>query len=241
MRKELLHAAVGAREAAPGCARSFCSVCRQHGSLLHGVEVQNAGCAVSAACLRPGSFGARRCIWHYLCPQLLSLGTKRHQSIPSRSPLQDPRRTPLNQRTSLTLSAGEEDAWDARQLKARCRGARLQALPAAIAAAAAAAALSWASAPAEESVAVVPGLGLLLCSRERCRGTRSRVVPAERIEAVVINEVPPLDEPPPNISLRLPVTCRLLVWKVAHPSVPRVTASQPRGSLTWMLMFSELF
>ncbi len=36
---------------------------------------------------------------------------------------------------------------------------------------------------------MVPGLGLVLVSRTRWRGGRSRLVPAEQIDTVVINEV----------------------------------------------------
>ena len=65
----------------------------------------------------------------------------------------------------------------------------LQLLLALAAAAALGGALQWVSAPVEEAVAVVPGLGLVLHSRTRWRRGRSRLVPAEQIDAVVINEV----------------------------------------------------
>lgn len=48
---------------------------------------------------------------------------------------------------------------------------------------------NWAAAPVEESVAVVPGLGLLLGCRTRWCGEGSVWVPAELIDSVVINEV----------------------------------------------------
>jgi len=47
----------------------------------------------------------------------------------------------------------------------------------------------WAATPVEESVAVVPGLGLLLACRTRWGGGGSLWVPAELIDSVVINEV----------------------------------------------------
>lgn len=65
----------------------------------------------------------------------------------------------------------------------------LQLLLALAAAAALGAALQWGFVPVEEAVAVVPGLGLVLVSRTRWRGGRSRLVPAEQIDTVVINEV----------------------------------------------------